>query len=178
MCSHVSCMSFVWQDAFLFLCSHNDLYFSGQGFWQGLKAIEAWQRTRWPKGMLCHTDDTCRSMCTRGSQNKGGKMRVGCLTPAFSGAQKWVKKLHISRVLGDPKTKGDKIRIGCLTPTFSGAQRWEGMRHNPALSGIPKQRGTKSELAAESLPSGGLQMGANAMSPLHSRGSPNIGGQN
>ena len=29
-CSHLSCMSFVWQDAFLFLCSQNVVHFWGQ----------------------------------------------------------------------------------------------------------------------------------------------------
>ena len=29
-CSHLSCMSFMWQDAFLFLCSQNVIHFWGQ----------------------------------------------------------------------------------------------------------------------------------------------------
>ena len=67
---------------------------------------------------------------------------------------------------------------------------------NPAFSGIPKQTGTESELAhkwAEMLQHPcilgnsqikedkirtGPQVGGNATSPLHSRGSPNNGGQN
>ena len=30
MCSHLSCMSFVWQDVSLFLCSQNVVHFWGQ----------------------------------------------------------------------------------------------------------------------------------------------------
>ena len=50
-------------------------------------------------------------------------MRIGSLTPAFSGTQKRAELLHHPCILGDPRTKGDKIRIGCLSPAFSGAQK-------------------------------------------------------
>ena len=55
-------------------------------------------------------------LCNLGDpQTKGDKIRIGCLTPAFSGAQKWAEMLYYPVILGDPQTKGD-IRIGCLTP--------------------------------------------------------------
>ena len=56
-------------------------------------------------------------------QAKWGKIRIGCLTPAFSEAQKRIIMLHHPCILGDPQTNGGKIRMGCLTPAFSGAQK-------------------------------------------------------
>ena len=50
-------------------------------------------------------------------------------------------------------TKGDKIRSSCLTLALSGAQKRAEMLCHPCLLGRP-------------------QVGRNAMSPLHSRGSP------
>ena len=96
--------------------------------------------------------------------------------------------LHHPWILGDSQTKGDKIRIGpqvggnATSPPHSQGfpnkrgqnQNWPTSGHKcyttPAFSEIPKQRGTKSKLAhkwAEML-----------HHPLHSRGSPNEGGQN
>ena len=52
-------------------------------------------------------------------QTKGDNIRIGCLTPAFSGAQKRAEMLRHPCILGDPQTKGDKIRIDYLTLAFS-----------------------------------------------------------
>ena len=95
-----------------------------------------------------------------GPQTKGDKIRIGCLTPAFSGpkrgrkcyvtrdkikiggltpafqgAQKRVEMLHHPCILGGAQTKRDKIRIGCLTPAFQGAQ------FCPFLFGDPRMHG-------------------------------------
>ena len=51
-----------------------------------------------------------------GPQTKGDKIRIGCLTPAFSGAQKKAEMLCHPCILGGLQTKEDEIRIGCLTP--------------------------------------------------------------
>ena len=66
-----------------------------------------------------------------GSPTKGNKIRSGCLTLVFSGAQKRAEMLRHPCILRDPQTKGDKIRSGSLTPAFSGAQkRAEMLRHS------------------------------------------------
>ena len=70
-----------------------------------------------------------------GTQTNGDQIRIGCLTPAFSGAQPRAEMLHRPCILGDPQTKGDKIRIGCLTPTFSGAQKRAEMLCHPCILG-------------------------------------------
>ena len=69
-------------------------------------------------------------------------MRMGCLSPAFSWAEKWAEMLHNPWILGGPHTKRGKVRIGCLTPAVSGAPAWAEMLHNPYIPGVPKQRGT------------------------------------
>ena len=53
---------------------------------------------------------------------RGLKIRSGCLTPTFSGAQKRVELLHNPYILEGPQQRGGKIRSGHLTPAFSGAQ--------------------------------------------------------
>ena len=78
----------------------------------------------------------------RGPQSKGDKIRIGCLTLAFSGAQKRAELLHNPCILGGPKrqaqgenqnwlpnpcllrgpeSKEENITIGYLTPALSGA---------------------------------------------------------
>ena len=80
--------------------------------------------------------------------------RIGCLTLAFSGAQKRAEMIRHPCILGDPQTKGDKIRSDCLTPAFSGAQKRAEMLRHPAFLGSPNKRGTNSQLAASALPRG------------------------
>ena len=55
---------------------------------------------------------------------------------------------------------GDKIRIG-------GAHKWAEMIHHPRILGAPQRHGGQNQNRW------GPQVGANATSPLHSRGSPN-----
>ena len=66
------------------------------------------------------------------------------ITPAFSGV---------------PKVKGDKIRIG-------GAHKWAERLHHPCILGAPQRQGGQNQNWW------GPQVGGNATSPLHSRGSP------
>ena len=80
-----------------------------------------------------------------GGVAKGGKIRIGCLTPAFWRAHKWAEMLCHPCILEDPQTKGDKIRIGCLTPAFWGAHKWEEMLRHPCILDDPQQKGTKSK---------------------------------
>ena len=43
-----------------------------------------------------------------GVPNKGDKIRIGCLTPAFSGAQTWAEMLHHPAFSGIPDKKEKK----------------------------------------------------------------------
>ena len=70
------------------------------------------------------------------------------ITPAFSGI---------------PKDMGDKIRIG-------GAHKWAEMLHHPYILGDPQRHGGQNQNWW------GPQVGGNATSPLHSRGSPKTWG--
>ena len=74
--------------------------------------------------------------------------RVCYITPAFSGV---------------PKVKGDKIKIG-------GAHKWAETLHQPCILGDTQSKGDNQNWR-------GPQVGGNATSTLHSRGSPKQGGQ-
>ena len=98
------------------------------------------------------------------SPTNGNKIISGCLTPAFSEAQKRAEMRRHRCILGDPQrqargtknqkwspTKGNKIRSGYLTRAFLGAQKRAEMPCHPFILGDPQQRGTKSEVAASPL---------------------------
>ena len=106
---------------------------------------------------------------------RGGKIRIGCLTPVFSRAQKRAEMLCHPCILGDPQTKGGKIRIGCLTPAFSGAQRGAEMLRHPCIFGDPKTKGDNIRVGCFTPAFSGAEK---ATSPLHSWGSPSKRGQN
>ena len=83
-----------------------------------------------------------------GNETKEGKIRIGCLTPTFSGPQKGWRKLRHRRkrgggmllhhcILEDPQTKTDEIRSAFLTPAFSGAQKSAEMLPHPCILGGP-----------------------------------------
>ena len=113
------------------------------------------------------------------------------VTPAFSGTpnkgdqnQKW---LPHPCLVGGPKeganatspehswgspTKGTKIRSGYLPPTFPGAQKRRKCYVTPALSGILNKRNQNQKRMPHPCLVGGPKEGGNAVSPLHSRGSP------
>ena len=98
------------------------------------------------------------------------------ITPAFSGipkdmgdkirigrAHKWAEMLHHPCILGVPKNMGDKIRFGV-------AHNWAEMLHHPCILGDPQRHEGQNQNWW------GPQVGGNATSPLHSRGSPTTWG--
>ena len=89
-------------------------------------------------------------------QSKGDKITIG-------GAHKWAEMLHHPCILGDSQSKGDKIRIGR-------AHKWAEMLHHPCILGDPQGHGEQNQNRW------GPQVGGNATSPLHSRGSPRTRG--
>ena len=76
-------------------------------------------------------------------QTKGDKIRSGCLTFAFSGAQKKTEMLRHPCILGHLQRKGNKIRSGRLTLAFSGAHKWAGKLRHPCILGAPHRKGDK-----------------------------------
>ena len=84
------------------------------------------------------------------SQSRQKKIGSGCLTPTLLGAQKRAEMLRHPCIVGDPQrqARGGKLEV---VPN-KGEQNWKWLPH-PCLLGGPKEDG-------------------NAMSPLHSRGSP------
>ena len=89
-------------------------------------------------------------------KDMGGKIRIG-------GAHKWAKPDISPAFSGIPKDMGDKIRI-------RGAHKWVEMLHHPCILGDTKRHGGQNQNWW------GPQVGGNATSPLHSRGSPKTWG--
>ena len=83
--------------------------------------------------------------------------------------------LRKAYVLEDPQTKRNKIRSGYLTLACRGPKRGRKCYIAPAFSGVlNKGEGNQKWLPHPCL-LGGPKEGGNAMSPLHSRGSPTKG---
>ena len=85
-----------------------------------------------------------------GPRQRINKRRSGCLTPAFSLAQKRAEMLHHPDILGDPKQRGTKSEVLPHPSLLGGHNRAEVLRH-PCILGI------KSEVVASPLPSPGRQ---------------------
>ena len=62
--------------------------------------------------------------------------------------------------------------IACRTGSFLCGLKWAEMLHHPCILGGPQRQGGQNQNRW------GPQVGGNATSPLHSRGSPKRGGQN
>ena len=103
--------------------------------------------------MLCHPrilgGPQQRGENQKSKPTLGVTIRIGCLTPTFSGAHKWAEMPHNPCILGGPQTKRDKMRIGYLTPAFSGAHKWSEMLHSGSV------RWTKQTLPP---PKGGFRL--------------------
>ena len=94
------------------------------------------------------------------------------VTPAFSGIPNAKRREQNQKW---SPTKGNKIRTGCLSLAFSGAQkRVEMLRHPCILKGVPNAKcGEQNhKWLPHSCLLGGPKEAGNAMSPLHSQGSP------
>ena len=104
----------------------------------------------------------------------GNKIRIGCSTPAFSGAQNRAKVLRQPCILEDPRPSGGKSEVAALALPSQKPKRGRKCYATPAFSGIPNAK--REEQNRKWLPhlalSGAQKRGGNAMSPLHSRGSP------
>ena len=98
----------------------------------------------------------------------GDKIKIGCLTPAFSGAQKRAEMLPHPCILEHPQAKGDKIKIGCLTPAFFGAPMRAELLPHPCILMDPQTKREKIRIGRLTHTFRGPISGKNATSPLHS----------
>ena len=92
----------------------------------------------------------CKKQNQKWSPTKENKIRSGCLTHAFSGAQKRAEMVRDPCILGDPQRQMQKAKSEVVPNKGEQNQKW--LPH-PCLLGCPIE-------------------GRNAMSPLHSRESP------
>ena len=76
-------------------------------------------------------------------------------------------------ILGGPQQRGTKFRSGCLTPVFPEAQKRAEMLCHPCIIGGPHQTETKiQKWMTHPCLVRGPKARRNAVSPLHSWGSP------
>ena len=112
---------------------------------------------------------------SRGSPTKGSKIRIRCLSHAFSGAQRWAEVLRHTGVLGGPQQRGAKSQLTASAMPSWGLKSGRKCYVTPAFSGVPN----KGEQNENSLPQpcllGGPKVGGSATSPLHSWGAPTKG---
>ena len=126
---------------------------------RGTKSKVAPLPSRGPKrGRKCYVTPAFLGVPTakHGKQNqkwsptKGNKIRSGCLTAAFLGAQKRAEMLRHRCILRGPQRQARKAKSEVVPNKGEQNQKW---RPHPCLLGGPKE-------------------GGNAMSPLHSWESP------
>ena len=72
---------------------------------------------------------------SQGSPTKGNKITRGCLTPAFSGAQKMAEMPCHSCILGDPQQRGTKSQVAASTLPSRGPKRWRKCYVTPTFLG-------------------------------------------
>ena len=142
----------------------------------------------------------CAVCIFRDPRKKGNKIRSGCLTPAFSGAQNRVEMLCHPYILVDCEsltpTQGATQQSGdceSLTPTQGATQQSMDCDSLTPTQGAtqqsvdcesltPTQGATQQSVDSEIAPVSSIASkgwgpteGGNATSPLHSRGSPTKG---
>ena len=112
---------------------------------------------------------------SHGSPTKGTKIRSGCLTPAFSGAQKRSKMLHHPCILMGPQQRGPKSEVATSPLPSRGPKRGQKCYITPALSWVPNKGDQNQKWLPHPCLLGGPKEVKNATSPLHSHGSPTKG---
>ena len=112
---------------------------------------------------------------SRGSPKRATKLRIGCLTPAFSGAHSWAELLNHPCILGSPTQRGQNQTLLPHTFALSGGQKRVELLCHHYILGHPHNWGQNRKWLPHSCLLGGTQVGRIATSPLHSRGSPTKG---
>ena len=115
------------------------------------------------------------SLHSRGSPTKGSKIRIGCLSHAFSGAQKWAEVLCHPCIQGGPQQRGTKSERAASTMPSRGPKSGRNYYITPAFPEVPSQAEQNQNLLPQPCLLGGPKGGGSAMPPLHSWGSPTKG---
>ena len=82
---------------------------------------------------------TTQPLRSHGSPKEGTKIRSGCLTPAFSGAQKWAEVPCNPCVLGGSLKEGTKSESAASPLPSRGPKKGGKCYVNPAFSRVPKK---------------------------------------
>ena len=113
---------------------------------------------------------------SRGSPTKGNKIRIGCLTSAFSGAHKWAEMLRHPFILGDSQTRGQNQKW-LPDPCLLGAHKWAEMLCHPCNSRGSPNKGTKITICCLTPAFSGAQNWAEMLRHPCILGGPHKGGQ-
>ena len=108
----------------------------------------------------------------RVSSTKGNKIRSGCLTLAFSGAQKRAEVVHHPCILGGPQQRRTKSEVAASPLPFQGTKRGHKCYITRPFSGVPNKRVPKQKWMPHPCLLKGPKEGGNETAPLHSPGSP------
>ena len=97
--------------------------------------------SRGPKrGRNCYVTPTFSGVP---NAKRGERIRSGCLTLAFLGAEKREELQRNPCIVGGGggnAERGEKIRSGCLTLAFSGAEKREELLRTPCILEAPQRR--------------------------------------
>ena len=104
------------------------------------KQNQMWLPHPWPLGGPKEGGNTTSPLHSRGSPQKRNKIRPGCPTPAFSGAQKRAEVLPHPYIFGDPLQKGTKSEVAASALPPRRPKRERKCYVTPAFSGIPNAK--------------------------------------
>ena len=120
----------------------------------------------------------CNPYTLGGPQTKGDKIRSGCLTPAFSGAQKRVEVVRNPCILGGPRRKGEKSEVAASPLPSWGPTKGRKCYVTSAFSRGPKQGRDKIRIGCLNPAFAGPERGRKSYETPAFSGSPNKGGKN
>ena len=112
---------------------------------------------------------------SQGSPTKGNKIRIDCLSHAFSGAQKWAEVLRHPCILGGPHQRGTKSELAASAMPSRGPKSGWKCYVTPAFSGVPNKGEQNQNWLPQPCLLAGPKEGGSAMSPLHFGGSQTKG---
>ena len=107
-----------------------------------------------------------------GFPTKGSKIRIGYLSHAFSGAQKWAEVLRHPCILRGPQQRGAKSELAASAMPSPGPKSGWKCYATLAFFGVPNKGEQNQNWLPQPCLLRGQKVGGSATPPLHSQGSP------
>ena len=111
---------------------------------------------------------------SRGAPTKSSKIKIGCLSHAFSVAQNWAELLCYPCILGGPQQRASKSESELAASAMASQGPKSGRRCyvTHAFSGVPNNGDQNQNSLPQPCLLGGPKVGGSATPPLHSLWSP------